>query len=185
MIRLLIDTHLYDINVVLFDNQNIKKFEKIIGKPHNSTFLMPTIKKVCDNETIDEIIVVNGPGSFTGVRLGVTVAKTMAYLLNVPIRTISSLDLMAYSDHSKSNVYAISDGNGYFVGKYNNYVHSDYFYLSNVDYEKYKKDNDIKTDVTINFESLPQFFDEMPIVNCHQVNPIYIKTISVENDKKS
>ena len=46
---------------------------------------------------IDKIIVVNGPGSFTGIRVGVTIAKTYAYSLKKEIVTISSLEAMAIS----------------------------------------------------------------------------------------
>lgn len=44
---------------------------------------------------LDVIMVANGPGSFTGIRIGVTVAKTMAWGLKVKVVPISSLELMA------------------------------------------------------------------------------------------
>ena len=47
--------------------------------------------------SVDKIILVNGPGSFTGIRIAVTIAKTYAWALNIPIVTISSLDAMAVS----------------------------------------------------------------------------------------
>ena len=47
---------------------------------------------------IDKIILVNGPGSFTGCRIGITIAKTYAWTLNIPITTISSLEAMALVD---------------------------------------------------------------------------------------
>lgn len=46
---------------------------------------------------IDKIIVVNGPGSFTGIRVGITIAKTYAWGLNKDITTISSLEAMSTS----------------------------------------------------------------------------------------
>lgn len=46
---------------------------------------------------IDKIIAVNGPGSFTGVRVGLTIAKTIAWSINKPIITISSIEAMALS----------------------------------------------------------------------------------------
>ena len=44
---------------------------------------------------IDKIIVVNGPGSFTGIRIGITIAKVFAWSLNIPITTISALEAMS------------------------------------------------------------------------------------------
>ncbi|WP_062352587.1 tRNA (adenosine(37)-N6)-threonylcarbamoyltransferase complex dimerization subunit type 1 TsaB [Bacillus kwashiorkori] len=44
---------------------------------------------------MDKIVVSHGPGSYTGVRIGVTVAKTLAWSLNIPIVGVSSLKLMA------------------------------------------------------------------------------------------
>lgn len=38
-----------------------------------------------------------GPGSFTGIRVAVTVAKTLAFSLNVPLIGVSTLDILAYS----------------------------------------------------------------------------------------
>jgi len=52
-------------------------------------------------DEITKIIVVNGPGSFTGIRIGVTIAKVYAWTLKIDITTITSLEAMALS--SKSN----------------------------------------------------------------------------------
>lgn len=50
-----------------------------------------------DPKDIDKILVVNGPGSFTGIRVGLAIAKTYAWSLNTDISTISSLEAMAIS----------------------------------------------------------------------------------------
>ena len=51
---------------------------------------------------IDGLAVGIGPGSWTGVRVGVTVAKTLAYAVNKPICGISSLEAIAYQARSTS-----------------------------------------------------------------------------------
>src|SRR4030042_2960492 len=51
---------------------------------------------------IDGLAVGIGPGSWTGVRVGVTVAKTLAYAVNKPICGISSLEAIAYQARSAS-----------------------------------------------------------------------------------
>ena len=54
-------------------------------------------------DKIDKIIVVNGPGSFTGIRIGLTIAKTLAWAKKIPIVPISSLEAMALSADSSHN----------------------------------------------------------------------------------
>ena len=64
MYTLFIDTHLYDINVVLYKDGNVY-LHKIIDKSmNNNSLLVPTIMKCITNIKLNEIIVVNGPGSF-------------------------------------------------------------------------------------------------------------------------
>ena len=60
------------------------------------------IKNISYDE-IDKIIVVNGPGSFTGIRIGLTIAKTLAWAKKIPIVPISSLEAMALSADSTHN----------------------------------------------------------------------------------
>lgn len=66
----------------------------------HSQKLMPIIKYIFNNLSltitdIDLIAVSNGPGSFTGVRIGLTTAKALAHPNNTPIVTISTLDSLA------------------------------------------------------------------------------------------
>lgn len=56
-----------------------------------------------DVHSITKIMVVNGPGSFTGVRIGITIAKTYAWALNIPISVISSLEAMAISTNANTD----------------------------------------------------------------------------------
>lgn len=56
-----------------------------------------------DVHSITKIMVVNGPGSFTGVRIGITIAKTYAWALDIPISVISSLEAMAISTNANTD----------------------------------------------------------------------------------
>lgn len=65
---------------------------------------------------IDEIMCVKGPGSFTGLRIGVTIAKTMAYFLNKKLYSVSSLEAMATSVKGDVIVPIIDARRGYVYG---------------------------------------------------------------------
>lgn len=69
-------------------------------KKNHSVRAMPAIERLlhdCDltPKDIEKVIVATGPGSYTGVRIGVSIAKTMAWALQVPIVGVSSLEILA------------------------------------------------------------------------------------------
>lgn len=69
-------------------------------KKNHSIRLMPAIADLLKEvnvkpKELDRIIVAKGPGSYTGVRIGVTTAKSLAWSLNIPIVGISSLEVLA------------------------------------------------------------------------------------------
>lgn len=56
---------------------------------------MKTLLKINLDE-VDAVAVTSGPGSFTGLRIGVTAAKALALALEVPIVGVPTLDVMAH-----------------------------------------------------------------------------------------
>ena len=181
--NLLIDTHFNDIVVMLFDNENNIVKEKIITEEkQNSKFLMPAIKKILNKQTPDSILVINGPGSFTGVRLGVTSAKTLAYTLNIPIKAITSLKCLALSTDEENKIIGFSDNNGYYIGIFTKEceIVGDYEYLSKKEFEEYSKKYSVLTDIKIDYKKVCEYSHTIEPVNPHEVNPIYIKKLDVE-----
>lgn len=82
--------------------------ETIIGeyvtniKRNHSTRVLPAIEFMLDDvgytlQDIDKIVVAEGPGSYTGLRIGVTIGKTLAWTLQIPLSGVSSLQVMAAS----------------------------------------------------------------------------------------
>ncbi|MFA6492675.1 MAG: tRNA (adenosine(37)-N6)-threonylcarbamoyltransferase complex dimerization subunit type 1 TsaB [Patescibacteria group bacterium] len=76
------------IYLALFGGKKEKCFE--FPTEDQSADLLVTIKEILDKENLTlqnlKAILVNcGPGSFTGVRVGVTVANTLAWTLDIPI----------------------------------------------------------------------------------------------------
>ena len=64
--------------------------DQVAAKQLGSQILLPSIIKILKKNKkslgdIDEIQVAQGPGSFTGTRVGVSVANALAYALNIPV----------------------------------------------------------------------------------------------------
>ncbi len=62
--------------------------------------LLPTLDRICQHENIaptevSEIYVSAGPGSFTGLRIGITVARTLAWTLGTRVVRVPTLDVVA------------------------------------------------------------------------------------------
>ena len=73
-----------------------------------------------DSNDVDEIICVNGPGSFTGIRIGVTIAKMYAWSLNKKLVGVSNLFCMASSVDDDYIIPIIDSRRGYvYAGIYN------------------------------------------------------------------
>lgn len=181
--NLFIDTHLDDVIIILASaDGHIEKEKKISNTKENSRIIMPTIKEVLNSLTPDSIIVVNGPGSFTGVRLGVTIAKTLAYTLDIPIRTITSLECMAINVEKQDKIVAFSDKNGYYIAIFNDKLKliDNYEYLSKNAFKEYANKYKVITDVTIDYSAVIKFALAKEPINPHKVNPIYVKKLDVE-----
>ena len=82
--------------------------EKILGeffintKLTHSETLMPMISSLLKNaridiNSIDVVAISSGPGSFTGVRIGIAAVKGMSFALNKPCVGVSTLEAMAYN----------------------------------------------------------------------------------------
>ena len=69
---------------------------------------------------VDAFAVVSGPGSFTGLRVGLSAIKALAEILNKPITTVSLLESIAVTQTNLSKVFAVLDaGRGeVYVGEY-------------------------------------------------------------------
>lgn len=71
-------------------------------KKTHSQKLMPMIKEIMDSleltpSDIDVYAASSGPGSFTGLRIGVTTVKSIAYAVGKPVVSVPTLDALAYN----------------------------------------------------------------------------------------
>ncbi|MDU2145181.1 MAG: tRNA (adenosine(37)-N6)-threonylcarbamoyltransferase complex dimerization subunit type 1 TsaB, partial [Staphylococcus sp.] len=97
---LLIDTSNQPMSIALMNDDEVLAIKTTNSKKDHSSQLMPGIQSLFNEsnlkkQELDGIVVAKGPGSYTGVRIGVTVAKTLAYALNTKLYGVSSLKALA------------------------------------------------------------------------------------------
>ena len=106
---------------------------------------------------LTKIVVTNGPGSYTGIRIGLTLAKVMAKVLNIKLVCLSSLQAMC----GVNNVSAIIDARSerVYYGRYRNgkVVENDCI--------KYVKDLDINEDYVGDDFVINKDVKEIDIIN--------------------
>lgn len=83
------------------DNKIIATRTSDNKKTHSET-LLPMMEEMLDScgaklSEVDAIAVSNGPGSFTGLRIGVTTAKGLGLALDKPLIPVPTLEAMAYN----------------------------------------------------------------------------------------
>lgn len=206
MICLFFDTSSDLLKVSLIKDNKIIFDKELHTKNDHSSYLVPTIDEAfksnnIDFKELDEIIVGNGPGSFTGIRISIAVAKTYAFSFNIPVYMISSLEELIYDndgydfyvpiiEEKKENLYfSIFDKDKKRVMD-DTYSSTEYMYkkleeldgkillisLSDKEYEKY---DTVKA--SINALNIMKNIDvNNEKVNPHLLKPNYIKKIEAE-----
>lgn len=178
---LFIDTHdsLITIGLKINDEIYIKTKESEFS---HSIYTLPLIKELFEEHKanyndIKSIVVVNGPGSFTGIRIGLSIAKTMAYCLNTKINTISSLKAyLISSEHENDKICVIPDNKGYYIcalDKDNNEIIAEQ-YTSTLNYSYYEVPH------KLNIEKILNYFICKDGENPHHIKANYVKKIEVE-----
>lgn len=206
MITLLIDTCHYNLIVGIYRNDEELVLLEEKNDNHLSERLLPLIDKAFQTVNLDvndtqNIIVVNGPGSFTGVRIGVAVAKTLAYSLACPIHITSELKVMATSSSVKTKyVVPLIDARrdavygGMYTSELESVIDDAYIPLDEL-LEKVKKVTSLDQVTFVSYESFSSIETEVPVLSfssiilennnkegilCHLVNPNYLKKTEAE-----
>lgn len=149
---------------------------------------------------IEKIIVVDGPGSFTGIRIGITIAKVYAWSLNIPITSISALEAMNISNTSQTIRVPIIDARrGYVFGaaySVDNQVivepchikltdllaklsTNEYTVITN---DEFEIENNIEA-YEPNILKIVSYYKNKKSMNPHLVNPKYLKLTEAEENK--
>lgn len=199
---LFLDTSSSYINISVIINEEIKA---TIKKENNRTlsenifiYLKEVLTKAqIELKKIDKIFVTIGPGSFTGTRVGITIAKTTAWALNIPVVPISTLQL--YATTKAETPYLIPyivDRNGYvYAGIYNNQLEEQekdqYIQVDKLLKNKNKNDYTLigHEEITTNLKTIKPQIELLSIINkqenniienVHHLKPNYLKIIEAE-----
>lgn len=198
MISLFIDTSLANVSIsVIRDNKILSNINENIPNMH-SVYVTKYIKDALDKANIDanevdNLMVVNGPGSFTGVRIGVTIAKTYGYLIKKDITPISSLKILAICNNHEDIILSLIPANkssyyGALYDKNNNEIIKEQFMNKDLVIEicnKYKplivsNEVGIVGEYKISKQKLDvlkivNYYIDKDKVNCFKIVPNYLK----------
>lgn len=203
---LFIDTSSSDVSIaVVKDGKILSSIVDRVPNAHSVytvDFIDKAIKKAgLVPGDINKILVVTGPGSFTGVRIGVTIAKTYAYLKNIDIVAVSSLKMLALVDSHDYCLSLINARHGnYYIGLYdknNDEVIEEQFNDESMVFElinKYSPSIVSNEDITIgeikvkkqelNIENICSYYQDKSSLNPHLVVPNYLKLPQALEEKK-
>ena len=108
---LAIDTSTAACTGALFDSNGtcVARRDEVIGRGHSER-LVPMIAEMLEGRTADLILVGVGPGSFTGLRVGIAAAHGLAIGWGCEVRGMSSLALLAAGSGEAGAVAAAIDG---------------------------------------------------------------------------
>ena len=103
-----IDSHSNRTQAAVIEDGHICGQVLLRGYETHSENLFLAIERVLHTvSNIDAVAVAAGPGSFTGLRIGVTAAKVMAYSRKVPLVGVSTLEAIAYQIRGLAPLQAV------------------------------------------------------------------------------
>ncbi len=102
-------------SIAIYKEDHISYINHLDIKITHSERLLPQIDEGLKNSKIgipdiDLVVIANGPGSFTGVRIGLATAKGICMAQNIPLLPINTLELLANNvADSSRNILALID----------------------------------------------------------------------------
>lgn len=105
---LAIDTSTKIAGIALYDQAGLHAEQMWRTLDNHTVELMPYIVRICEQQglspsSLTALGVAIGPGSFTGLRVGLSIAKGLAVAMNLPILGVPTLDASAYA-HSREAI---------------------------------------------------------------------------------
>lgn len=213
MKTLFIDSSRKSLSVALASCNKLLFVSNVDSHSKHSNFLMNEIKSILEKSNssiydIDNIVVLNGPGSFTGIRVGVTIAKTLSWVLSKKLYQLNNLEAIKVGINDDIVISIIPDKEtSSYVGMYGKKETLDYLgidsdefniknenitlvsmeenkYLVNLK-EKLELNNNVKVKYISDYDYIKviEYATKKDDINPHLAEPIYLKKIDAE--KKS
>ncbi len=193
MATLLLDSSNTSLSVGLEKDGALLAFTSYEAWQEQSEHMIPEIDKLMESNSVSRkditgVVVSIGPGSYTGVRISLTIAKVIALALEVPIYPVSSLRVLKNNDlpsiclinaRSNRSYFGVYKGDEVIVGdtiKTNDEVleyikeHPDYSVCGNVKYLGYEN---LDSNICLQMVSLLKVLS--PIENDLALKPVYLK----------
>ncbi len=106
------DTSNQPLSVAIVEDNRILTEQLINMKRNHSIQLMPAIEEALKQTKLtlgemDYIAVANGPGSYTGLRIAVTIAKSLAWAQDIQLIGVSSLKVLAANSQASADTYIV------------------------------------------------------------------------------
>lgn len=122
--QIILDTTSKYLVVALADETKIIDKIQYVAWQRQSEYAVTEIDNILKNkhmssDQITRIVVTNGPGSYTGVRIALTIAKVWSLAKNIPVCVLSSLQAIAGCDGKKIAILDARSKRAY-VGIYEN-----------------------------------------------------------------
>ncbi len=195
--RLVIDSASKFLYIALYEDLECLGKYYAEGNNDHSVKLMSEIENIFRKNNVkvkdlDEIIIGIGPGSYTGLRIGVVVAKMFAWNDDIPVRTVSSLAIYASSVTTEGLILSQIDarrGNS-FLGLYKKVgktlVLADDEKLVNLEEykESIKESYEVVSSGEPNLEVILNSDITTLVKDIHGLNPNYLRITEAERNLK-
>lgn len=192
MIKLYMDVSTDVMYIALSKDNSIIDFSVRIGKRDHAKHLVDRIHLLLEKnklhlDDVNEIIVGEGPGSYTGIRIAVTVGKTLAYAKNIDLYRVSSLIFMSSGFEGLTCVIHDARRGFVFASIYEDgdvFLNSQYLLLEELEkHAHYKQANVINLDEETYQVDLSKIdLHRKLVVDVHSFEPNYSRLTEAEEN---
>lgn len=187
---LVIDTSGSSLKIALSFKGKIYENNARDNQKHLSSVL-PALDEVLSDsgatlEMMDYLSTVVGPGSFTGVRIGVNLINSFALALNKPTVAINAFDILAESKRFKKAIYLVdAKHSNFYAGLYLNKIW-EYKNLTADEITAYKCNTALRDDNKVSAASMIKaVLSHITSSSSEPLSPFYMKASSAEREAKS